>query len=366
MKVIKKGLLNTNSRSTLVIIPILLTVFGLFFIFEASSVYSFTYYGDSFYFLKLQLIWFLFSFLIMFFLSRFNYRHFYYLAFYIMILTILLLMVVLIPGIGHQVKGARRWIDFGFFNFQPTELAKLAVIIYLSAWFSYKERKRFFSFITLLGFLTFLIILQPDMGTALIIFLISISIYIISDNPLWPLIIFFPLAILIFYFFIQVSPYRLARLQAYLNPESDPLGIGYHINQILVSLKNGGFFGVGFAGSRQKYLFLPEAHTDSIFAIIAEDFGFIGGLILIIAYLYFLYKVFALINLTPDRFAKLLISGIFFLFNFQILINLAGIVNLIPLTGISLPFISYGGSNLLISYALLGILINIAKKIKKL
>lgn len=366
MKTIKKNHLLNNFRSSLIMIPVLLTIFGLFFIFEASSVYSFTYYGDSFYFLKLQLVWFFLGLLVMFFLSKLDYRNFYYLAFYLMILVILLLMIVLIPGIGHQVKGARRWIDFGFFNFQPTELAKFAVIVYLAAWFSHKERKRFFSFIILLGFLTFLIILQPDMGTALIIFLLSITIYIIADNSLLPLILFSPLTILIFYFFIKVSPYRLARLQAYLNPQSDPLGIGYHINQILISLKNGGLFGVGFAGSRQKYLFLPEAHTDSIFAIIAEDFGFFGGVILIFVYIYFLLKIFTLINCCSDRFAKLLIGGIFFLFNFQIIINLAGMVGLIPLTGISLPFISYGGSNLLISYALLGILINIEKKFRKI
>lgn len=350
--------------SPIVYIPVLLTCIGLFFIFEASSVYSFTTYGDSFYFLKLQIFWFFISLtgLILFYL--FDYRRLYYLAFYMMLGTILLLIIVLIPGVGHQVKGARRWLDFGFFSLQPTEFAKLSVIIYLSSWFSNKEKQRFFSFLILLGILTFLIILQPDMGTALIIFLLSISLYIISNNSLLPLLFFFPLSAVFFYFLIKISPYRLARLTAYLNPESDPLGIGYHINQILISLKNGGLFGVGFAGSKQKYLFLPEAHTDSIFAIIAEDFGFLGSFIIIFLYLIFLYRIYKIIFLCKDNLSKLLASGIFFLFNFQILINLGGISNIIPLTGVSLPFISYGGSNLLISFCLIGILLNIEKKIK--
>lgn len=352
-------------QSFIFVIPLILTIIGFFFIFEASSIYGFTNYGDSFHFLKLQIIWFFFSLFGFLFFYFLDYRKLYYLAFYIMIGTIILLILVLIPGIGHQVKGARRWIDLGFLNLQPTEFTKMAVIIYLASWFSHQERKRFFSFLILLIFLISLIILQPDMGTALIIFLLSISMYIIANNSLYPLFFLFPFSVGLFYLFITITPYRLARLKAYLNPTSDPLGISYHINQILISLKNGGLFGVGFAGSRQKYLFLPEAHTDSIFAIIGEDFGFIGSMVIIFIYLYFLFKIYKLWSSCSDKLAKMLLGGIFFLFNYQILINLGGITNLIPLTGISLPFISYGGSNLLISYCLIGILLNIEKKIKR-
>jgi len=273
-------------------------------------------------------------------------------------------MIVLIPGVGFQAGGARRWIDFGWFNVQPTELAKFSVIIYLSSWFIHKEKRRFLSFITLVGFLVFLIILQPDMGTAIIVFLLSLVIYYLAGMNILNFILFIPGAAGLFYLLIKAAPYRLNRLAAYLNPATDPQGIGYHINQILISLSQGGLFGQGFGSSRQKYLFLPEAHTDSIFAIIAEEYGFIGSLILIGLYFVFIYKVYHLIRLAPDKLSKLIAAGIFAFFNLQIIINLAGMVGLFPLTGVSLPFISYGGSNLLISFALIGILLNIEKRVK--
>jgi cell division protein FtsW len=272
--------------------------------------------------------------------------------------------VVLIPGIGAKAGGARRWIDLGFFNIQPTELAKFSVIIYLSSWFIHKERKRFFSFLILIGFLMFLIILQPDMGTAIIVFLLSIIIYFLSGGSLVHLLLLVPFAAGAFMLLIKISPYRLNRLLAFFNPSLDPLGITYHLNQILISLSNGGLLGQGFGASRQKYLFLPEAHTDSIFAIMGEEFGFVGSCILIALYLVLIYKIYHVVRCAPDRYGKLLAGGIFAFFNLQIIINLAGVVNLFPLTGVPLPFLSYGGSNLLISFALIGILMNIEKKMR--
>jgi len=163
---------------------------------------------------------------------------------------------------------------------------------------------------------------------------------------------------------IKLSPYRFNRLLAFLNPSIDPLGISYHISQIFISLSSGGFFGRGFGASRQKYLFLPEAHTDSIYAIIGEEYGFIGGLILIILYFIFIYKIYHLIRLSPDRLSKLISIGIFAFFNLQFIINLAGMTGLFPIVGVPIPFLSYGGSNLLISFALIGIMVNIEKRVK--
>ena len=282
-----------------------------------------------------------------------------------MLLTIISLVLVLIPGIGQQAGGARRWFNLGFLNFQPSELAKFSVIIYLSSWFIYKERKRFFSFLILLGLLVFLILLQPDMGTAIIIFFLSVVIYFLSGGSIIHILLLIPISTVIFFLMIKISPYRLARITAFLNPNFDPLGITYHINQIFISLKNGGLFGAGFGSSRQKYLYLPEAHTDSIFAIILEELGFIGGFIMIILYFIFVYKIYELTKLAPDRFGKIISSSIFAFFNLQAIINLAGLVNLFPLTGVPLPFISYGGSSLIVSFALVGILMNISKKITK-
>ncbi|OGK18041.1 cell division protein FtsW [Candidatus Roizmanbacteria bacterium RIFCSPLOWO2_12_FULL_40_12] len=351
--------------SSLIFIPLTLSFIGLFFVFEASSVKSFSEVGNSFHYFKLQFLWIALGIGVMFFLSFFDYHKFYYLSFPLMMMTIILLIVVLIPGLGTQAGGARRWLDLGIINFQPTEIAKFSVIVYLSSWFIHRERKRFFSFVTLLGALIFLIILQPDMGTAIIVFALSIIIYFLAGVELSYLFLLLPVSFAGFLLLIKTSPYRFRRLSAFLDPSSDPLGIGYHVNQILISLGNGGLLGQGFGASRQKYLFLPEAHTDSIFAIIGEEFGFIGGFLLIFVFFTLMYYVYRVSAGAPDRYGRLLTGGIFAYFALQIIINLGGVVGLMPLTGVPLPFISYGGSNLLVSFALLGILLNVAKKSKK-
>ena len=202
------------------------------------------------------------------------------------------------------------------------------------------------------------------MGTAIIIFLISVIIYYFSGAKFIDFLYIFGGSIVSLYFLIKLSPYRFNRLLAFLNPSIDPLGISYHISQIFISLSSGGFFGRGFGASRQKYLFLPEAHTDSIYAIIGEEYGFIGGLILIILYFIFIYKIYHLIRLSPDRLSKLISIGIFAFFNLQFIINLAGMTGLFPIVGVPIPFLSYGGSNLLISFALIGIMVNIEKRVK--
>lgn len=341
--------------------PFFLSLVGLFFVFEASSVRGFGEYGDSLHYVKLQGLWIFLGSLLIIFFSFFDYHKLYYLSLAIMTLTLVFLLLVLVPGIGHSAGGARRWIDLGVINIQPTELAKFSVIIYLSSWFIHRERKRFFSFLILLGALMFLIILQPDIGTAIIVFLLSILMYYLAGYELHYLLLLSPFAAGMFYLLVKFSPYRLKRFMAFFDPSLDPLGITYHINQILISLGNGGLFGQGIGISRQKFLFLPEAHTDSIFAIIGEEFGFIGGVVIIGVYLYLLLMLYKISVSASDRLGKLLAGGVFAFFNLQIIINLTGIANLLPLTGVPLPFISYGGSNLLVSFILIGITINIAK-----
>lgn len=350
--------------TSLITLPLILSFIGLIFIFEASAVRSINEYGDSFHFLKNQSLWLFIGFIIMTFFSRFDYKKLYFFSSIVLGITILLLMIVLIPGIGFKGGGARQWIDFGWFNVQPTELAKFSIIIYLSSWFMHREKRRFLSFITLIGFLIFLIVLQPDIGTAIIVFSLSLILYYLSGMNLLYIFLLLPVAFGFFFLLIKAAPYRFNRLIAFFNPTADPQGITYHINQIMISLSNGSIFGTGFGSSRQKYLFLPEAHTDSIFAIIAEEYGFIGSSILIALYFAFIYKIYHLVRLSPDKLSKLLVAGIFVFFNLQIIVNLAGMVGLFPLTGVTLPFISYGGSNLLISFALIGIMLNIEKRVK--
>lgn len=351
-----------SPKTMLFVMPIILTTIGLFFIFEASSVSAFRALGDSFYFLKLQSLWFAIGIGVMIFFSLFDHRRLYYLSFPALLATIVLLILVLIPGFGHTVAGARRWIDIGPIKIQPTELTKFSVILYLCSWFLYKEKHRFFSFTLLLGFIIGLVMIQPDMGTAIIIFSLFIIIYFISGQKVSHLMLLIPTAAAGFVFLVRISPYRLRRLTSFLNPTADPQGIGYHINQILISLASGGLLGRGFAESRQKYQFLPEAHTDSIFAIIGEEYGFVGAFVLLFLYLILIYNAYRVAKNAPDRFGQLLAGGIFALVALEVIINLGGMVGLMPLTGVPLPFISYGGSSLLVFFALMGILINIAKR----
>jgi len=361
---VKKLFIRNKFFLPLLVVPIILSLIGLIFVFESSSLRSINEFGDSFHYLRLQTLWFFLAIAALTFFTFLDYRKLYFFSFITILLTIFLLVIVLIPGIGSQAGGARRWIDFGIINIQPTELAKFSVIIYLASWFINKEKKRFVSFIFLVSLLIFLIILQPDMGTAIIIFLISLVMYYFAGMSFVDLLVLFPFSGAAFYLFVKLSPYRLKRILAYFNPSLDPQGISYHINQILISLTNGGLIGQGFGASRQKYLFLPEAHTDSIFAIIAEEYGFIGGALLIFLYFIFIYKIYHLIRLAPDKLSRLIGCGVFAFFNLQIIVNLAAMSGLFPLTGVSLPFISYGGSNLLISYSLIGILLNIEKRVK--
>ena len=344
--------------TTLFMMPIFLSIAGLFFVFEASYVRAFNDFGDSFHYLKVQSLWILLGILVMTILSFLDYHRWYYFAFYMMLGSLLLLFLVLIPGVGSKVGGARRWI----FGFQPSEIAKFSTIIYLSSWFLTKERKRFFSFIILLGLLMFLIMVQPDMGTATVIFGISIISYFLAGVELRYLLFLIPIAVLSFGVLAQLAPYRLKRLIAFFDPSADPLGITYHINQIMISLANGGLFGRGFGASKQKHLYLPEAHTDSIFAIVGEELGFLGSTIFIGGFILLITYIFRIAEKAPDRYGRLLMGSIFGFFGLQTLVNLGSMVHIIPLTGVPLPFISYGGTNLLLCFSLMGITLNIAKQ----
>lgn len=353
----------SRHTTTIFFLSIILTIIGLVFIFESSSISAFRSFGDSFYYLKLQSVWFILGVAVMVFLSLFDYHKLYYLAFPLLLINIALLVLVLIPGIGLSSGGARRWLNIGFITIQPTELVKFTVILYLSSWFMRKERDRFFSYLVLLGLIIILIILQPDMGTAFIVFSIFVVLYFLSGQQLHYLLLLIPLAFFSFFMLVKVSAYRLRRLLAFLNPEADPLGLTYHIKQILISLSAGGLLGRGIGESRQRYQFLPEAHTDSIFAIIGEEFGFLGAVGLIVLYFFLIFACFMVAKQAKDRYGRLLAGAIFSLLALQVIVNLAGMVNLIPLTGIPLPFISYGGSSLLVFFALMGVIINIGRKI---
>jgi cell division protein FtsW len=343
-------------------LPIILTCIGLYFVFEGSSIRALTLYKDPYFFVKKQAMWFLISLVGMFIFSRIHYRRLYSIALPTVVLSIVLLVAVLVPGIGSSINGARRWINLGPFNIQPAEIAKSAIILYLAAWFQHREKQRIIAFILLLLVIAGLIMLQPDMGTAMIVVLTSIGMYFVAGVDLKKFFMVLPALAIVAIITAQSATYRLHRLLVLFDVNQDPQGIGYHVRQIMIAIQNGGLLGLGFGGSKQKYLFLPEPHTDSIFAIIVEELGFVGGLGLVCMYALFLYYLYRVVVQMKNRFGFMMGAGILLFFGFQSLINLAAMTRLAPLTGIPLPFISYGGTSLLISFCFVGVMINLARQ----
>lgn len=345
----------------ILIFAVFSSLFGILMIFESSNVVAFKQFGDKYYFVKEQLKWFSLGMISLILTAVISYKRFYRWSFALLIFTLVSLLAVFIPGLGVKTLGASRWLKLGFINFQPAELAKIVMIFYLSAWFSSKEKKRLLPFILLTALVIGLVVVQPDLGTAIILTLIIITLYFLSEAPLWHFLLLIPMSISAILGLIVTSSYRFKRLTTFLNPNTDPLGASYHIRQILISLGSGGFWGLGLGSSRQKYQYLPEASTDSIFAIVGEELGFLGSAIFIILSFIFLYRLFLVAKRAQDRYGRLLAAGIFTLFASQIFINLGAIVAIFPLTGVPLPFISYGGSNLIVSLIGIGIILNISR-----
>lgn len=339
-----------------------LLIFSLVMVYDASSAQALSSFKDKYFFLKEQLKWVVGGLLVAGVMAAFDYRRLKTIAVPALVISLVLLVAVFLPGIGVRAYGAHRWLNFGFTVIQPSEIAKLAMIIYLSAWLVNKEKGRLLSFMLLTGLLVGLVLLEPDMGTAIIFLTVALVIYYLSDSEMLGLILMLPLVVLGGIGLAIRSPYRLKRVTTFLDPNSDPLGASYHIRQVLISLGSGGIFGLGMGNSRQKYAYLPEATTDSIFAIIGEELGLIGTslLLLVLGFLY--YRLFIMVLSVTDRFGKILGLGIVFWLAIQTIINLASMVALIPLTGVPLPFISYGGSALLVEMAGVGILVNILRQ----
>ncbi|MCJ7740722.1 putative lipid II flippase FtsW [Candidatus Microgenomates bacterium] len=339
-----------------------LSLFGLLMIYESSNIAAFQSFQDKYHFLRDQGLWLVIGSIGMIVVSFVNYKKYSVLAIPLLIGALLCMIAVFIPGVGIKTLGAHRWVNFHFFQFQPSELTKLALIIYLSSWFSTFEKKRLLAFFILLTMVVGLVMLQPDLGTASILTVIFIVMYFVSGAPFWHFAFLVPVISVGAFILMIISPYRFQRLTTYLNPNFDPLGASYHIRQILISFSSGGFWGLGLGASRQKYQFLPEATTDSIFAIIAEEFGFFGSLLFILFYLFFLYQLFKITLKAPDKQGFLLGSGIFTLIAFQTIVNLGSMVAIFPLTGVPLPLISYGGSNMVITFIAIGLMLNIKRQ----
>lgn len=359
LKINLSALKKNRGDRWLFFLPLALCTFGLLMIFNASSLIALQVFEDKFHFLKHQAIWMAIGFGAFIFMSHFDYRKLRALAFPGLLASLFLLFVVLIPGIGQEIYGGRRWLNLGFFGFQPAELAKLSLVIYLATLF--EKRRELLPFLALTGLVLILILLEPDLGTATLLGATAFCLYFLAGAPMKEILMIGGAGAVVGPLLILLSPYRKKRLLTFLNSSFDPDGASYHVRQILIALGSGGIFGRGLGHSRQKFLFLPEVTTDSIFAIMAEEFGFLGSAALLFAFGFLLYRGIGVALRAKDKFGQLLVGGIVFYIGLQAIVNLGAMVALLPLTGVPLPFISYGGSSLLITLTGLGIVYNVSR-----
>ena len=337
-----------------------LTTIGLIFIADISAPQALNYFGDKFHFFRQQVVWAIGGILTMIVVSNINYNLWKKLAVPIFFIAVICLIAVLIPGISLKALGARRWISIGNINFQPSEVVKLGLALYIAKLADSKMQKPLAFFLPL-ALVCGLIMLQPDLGTTLVVGFIGIIQIFVSGVPIIYFLGSLLAGILGVVILILASPYRRDRLMTFLKVGSDPLGKEYHIRQVLLAIGSGGLFGLGIGQSKQKYLFLPEASTDSIFAAISEEIGFIGSLAIILLFAYFVYRAYKISVNAPDTFSKVLGIGITSWIGGQVILNISAMTALTPLTGIPLPFFSYGGTNLLMILVACGIILNISR-----
>lgn len=345
-------------------------VFGLIILSSTTAVIAYQNFGDSYYFVKKQLLFGVLPGLFLGLLfSVIPYRMWRKIALFLLLLSIGLLGAVFIPGLGSTLNtGSNSWLVIYGISVQPSEIVKLTFLLYLASWLERRGEDGvkdvsygFLPFLLLLGTVMGLMILQPDIGTMTIIVFIALSVYFVAGARLKHLLAIGVLGAAIFAFLVQTAPYRLARFMIFLNPEFDPQGIGYHTNQALLAIGSGGLWGRGFGQSRQKFNYLPEVTSDSIFPIMAEELGFLVSSIFLFFLLFFAYRGFSIAKRSPDAFGRFVAVGITSWLIFQSIMNIGSMVGVLPMTGVPLPFLSYGGTAMMINLAAVGILLNITK-----
>lgn len=353
----------------LIFIIFTLIVFGLVMMSSASVVSSRNDFGDSYYYLKHQILYGFVPGLAGFlFFQKVPYLKLKKWSLFIFAASLVLLILVLIPYFSASYGGAKSWLKFGPINFQPSEVMKLTFILYLASWFSSRQKsikdfkQTFLPFTIPIAFISFLLILQPDIGTLGLIVIPGIIIYFLAGGSIKYILLLTGAGIGSLFILIKLAPYRLQRLLVFLDPKIDPLGIGYQINQALLAVGSGGIFGLGLGHSRQKFNYLPEAQGDSIFAIIAEELGLVGAIFLLSMFIWLMFRCFYIARNTSDSFGRLVVYGIASWIVIQTFINVGANLSLLPLTGVPLPFVSYGGTALATGMAAMGIVVNISKQ----
>lgn len=349
------------------LVVLLLLAIGMVMVYSASVAKASANFGDGFYYLKRQFFWAVLGLCAMAVTSRIDYWHWQRWARPLFIAMVLLLIIVLVPGVGKVVNGARRWIGFGPAQFQPSEFMKTAFVIWLAAYLvTAGEQLRslwrgLLPALAVLGLVFVLILAEPDLGTALAISGTTFMMLFSAGASLTHLGGLAGMAVPAVLLLIWLEPYRMRRLTSFIDPFRDPQGAGYQIIQSLYALGSGGLFGLGLGRSRQKFWYLPEQHTDFIFAILGEELGFIGGVLVLSLYFLLAWRGLRVALAAPDRFSGLLAVGITGMIVVQALINVGMVTSSMPITGIPLPFLSYGGSSLVPTLAAVGILLNVSK-----
>ena len=352
----------------LFISKIVLSLFGLLMVYSSSYIWAEYKYNDPYKYLKSQGLFLILGVIIMLIVSKIDYKKYY--KYSSKIFSACFILIILVLFIGTERNGSKSWFGIGSFGIQPSEFMKLAMIIFTSKYL-YNNKKDIGNIkkgvlpilgLTLIIFI--LIMLQPDFGTGIILVMGVIGLLFVGGVDLKFFLKIAVLGILGIIGLIIAAPYRLKRILSFLNPWTDPLGSGFQIIQSLYAIGPGGLFGFGLGSSRQKHFYLPEPQTDFIFSIISEEFGFMGVLIISSLFFFIIYKSIKVALECADLFGKYLAFGIVFILAFQATLNLSVVIGLLPVTGVTLPFLSYGGSSLLITLASMGIILNISKQNK--
>jgi len=357
-----------------------LMVIGILILANVSAPLSLQRFGTTYYFLKHQLLFgFLPGIILGFLAFRIPLNFFKKWAPILLLINLFLLAIIFLPGVGSKLGGAARWLNFGPFSFQPSEFLKLTFILYLAAWLASRADTRdtrkpderylklthsqtFLAFSIIIVIISLLLIFQPDISTLGVIILVAISMYFLAKMPLWQSFLMVLTGMAALFALVKLAPYRMNRFLVFFDPTKDLMGIGYQIKQAVIAVGSGGISGLGMGMSQFKLGFLPQTISDSIFAVFAEETGFIGSCVLILLFLIFLWRGLRIGKLCQDKFSQLTVWGITLWICLQGFINIAAIIGVLPLTGIPLPFISYGGSALVVQLVGMGVLLNISRQ----
>jgi cell division protein FtsW len=356
-----------DTRFTFFASFMILMCLGIVMIYSSSGIYALETMGNSLHFLTRHLMFLAIGSVMMWCAMVIDYRHLQKYAKHILVLALVMLVLVLIPHIGKISSGARRWFSFGPINFQPSEYAKIAMIIYLADFFTRKRnairsvRRGFGPVLLVMMLMCALIIKQPDLGNTFLVASITMTMYFVAGGRKTVFATIIAFAVPLFTLLIILEPYRMRRITSFMNPWEDAQGAGFQLSQSQIAFASGGFWGVGLGKSMQKLFYLPAAHTDFIFSIIGEELGFLGALAVVLLFGAFIWQGTRIIRNTTDSFGYLMCVGIMVMLSIQVVVNIGVSIGALPTKGLPLPFISYGGSALIFNMTIVGLMLNVSR-----